>query len=506
MNSSKPRAEAIAVKTNKIIKVGTNQEIAALIGKKTQTIQLKRRTVIPGLIDTHIHVADFGKLLTWIDFSDTQSITQMKHVLNNRVKEKEKGKWILGRCFDHTAFVEKRLPTRFDLDLVAPNNPVVFYHNCGQLCVVNSKALEFAGITKQTVPTSGGTIDKDPETGELTGVLRENATNLIWSVIPELNEDELVEAVSLACEKIVEVGVTTVHWIVLSPMEISIIQKLFAQNRLPFRVYIIVPVDLIGSVEVFGLYDPSVVRFGGAVIYTDGYLAARTAALLQPYSDSPASRGGLLCTQEEMNASALRSFGAGLQLVIHAMGDKAVDAALTTIEQTSKQTTGRDVRNRIEQAALLNEGLIERMKNQKVIVSVQPNVIASEFSVWFAAEHLGFERAGWLFPLKTLISKGIKVIGGSDCPMEPLNPMLGIQAALTREPFPEERITIDEALRIYTIDAAYSSSEEHIKGSIEEGKLADLAVISRDPNEVPPYHIKNIKVEMTIVGGKIVYP
>jgi predicted amidohydrolase YtcJ len=206
-----------------------------------------------------------------------------------------------------------------------------------------------------------------------------------------------------------------------------------------------------------------------------------------------------------MKTAAAKILNMDLQLVIHAMGDKAVDAALTTIEQTSKEAPRKDARNRIEQAAVLNEELINRMKKQKVIVSVQPCVVASEFSVWSATEHLGAERARWLYPLKTLLKKGIRVIGGSDCPMEPLSPLMSIQAAVTREVFPEERVTIDEALRMYMVDAAYSSREENIKGSVETGKLADLTVLSHNPAKVPPNEIENIAVEMTIVGGEVVY-
>jgi len=299
-----------------------------------------------------------------------------------------------------------------------------------------------------------------------------------------------------------------VHWMVLSPIEIQIIQRLRRENKLPLRVYMVIPANLLDKVtdlaSHLGLED-NMVRIGGVEIGADGYLAARKAALLQPYSDNPASSGRLLCTQEEMNASAAKILKAGLQLVIHAVGDKAVDTALTTIEQVPREAPRKDVRNRIEQAAVLNEGLIERMKMQKVIVSVQPRVIASEFSVWSAIEHLGTERARWLFPLKTLIKEGVKVVGGSDCPMEPLSPLLGIQAAVMRKPFPEERITVNEALRMYTVDAAYSSGEENIKGTVETGKLADLTVLSHNPVKVPPNEIENIAVEMTIVGGKVVY-
>jgi predicted amidohydrolase YtcJ len=295
---------------------------------------------------------------------------------------------------------------------------------------------------------------------------------------------------------------------VLSPIEISIIKRLHRDNKLPLRVYVVIPMNLLDNMAGLNSrtdFKDNVVKMGGVEILADGYLAARTAALLQPYSDDPATSGTLLATQKEMNASAAKILSAGFQPVIHAMGDKAVDAALTLIEQTSKKVPQKDVRYRIEQASVLNKELLERMKKQKVTVSVQPRVIASEFSVWSALEHLGPKRARWLYPLKTLLKEGIKVIGGSDCPMEPLSPLLGIQSAVTRDYILEERITVDEALRIYTVDAAYASFEENIKGSIETGKLADLTIISRDLHESPPNEIGNIEVDMTIVGGKVVY-
>jgi predicted amidohydrolase YtcJ len=500
MNPSQPTANAIAVKDDKIVHVGTNDEAKACIGKDTKVISLKGKTVVPGFIDTHIHVGDFGRLLTWIDLTSVGSIKEMQKTLGKRAQKSPKGKWILGRGWNEKRFAEKRLPTRFDLDLVSPDNPVIFYHESGQLCVVNNKALELAGVTKATSAPSGGVIDRNEKTGELTGVLRENATNLVWNAVPEPNEEELVDAVGLAFEKMLEAGITSVHWIALSSIEISVIQKLHEQNKLPLRVYLIVPANLLKSITGFKVKNDSSLKVGGGLIFADGYLAARTAALSQPYSDDAMSSGKLLCTQEEMCRLAEETVKAGLQLVIHAVGDRAVDAALTTIE-----TTGKGRRNRVEQAAVVDERLVGRMKKLNVIVSVQLRVVASEFSVWSATEHLGAERAKWLFPVKTLLREGVRVVGGSDCPMEPLNPLLGVQTAVTREVFPEERISVDEALRMYTVDAAYSSNEENVRGSVETGKLADLAVLSCDPRSVPPSEIESVSVEMTIVGGKVVF-
>jgi predicted amidohydrolase YtcJ len=509
MNASQPYAEAIAIKNDKIVKVGTNEEISRWIGKDTKIINLKEKTVVPGFIDTHVHVADFGRFLTWIDLRGVKSIEEMQSRIRKHAQNMPKGKWIIGHGWDQNLFIEKRFPNFLDLDEASPDKPVILFHQCGRMCVVNSRALELAGVTKETSAPSGGLIDKVAETGDLTGILRDNATDLVWKIIPEPDEEEIINAASLACEKIVEAGVTSVHWMVSSLTEISIIQRLRVENKLPLRIYIIIPVDLLGNVtglDAFKDFRDNLVRIGGVEIFADGFLAARTAALYQAYSDDSATKGRLLYTREEMNALVVKIHKATLQLIIHAMGDQAVDVALTAIEKTSMEVTRKNHRHRIEQAAVLNEGLIQRMKKQEVTVSVQPRSIISEFSVWSAADHLGPKRARWLYPLKTLIKEGIRVIGGSDCPMEPLSPLSGIQAAAARKFFPEERITIDEALRIYTIDAAYASFEESIKGSIEEGKLADLTVISCNPITVQPSEIEDIKVEMTIVGGRVVYP
>lgn len=508
MNPKQPYAEAIAIKNDTIVKVGTNEEINRWIGKNTKIIRLKERTVVPGFIDTHIHVGDFGRFLTWVDLRGVKSIEQMQRRIRRRAHKTPRGKWIIGHGWDHNHFMEKRFPNLSELDEASPNKPVVLYHQFGRICVVNSKALELACVTKQTSAPSGGKIGKNAETGELTGVLQDNATDLVWKMIPEPTEEEIKKAAGLACEKIVEAGVTSVHWIVSSTMEISIIQRLLLENKLPLRIYIIIPVNLLGDLTdltSFKDFGDDKVRIGGIEIFADGFLAARTAALKEPYSDNPASKGRLVCTPEEIERLVVEVYKARLQPLIHAMGDEAIHLALTVIKKISIEAPRKDQRHRIDQASVLNQELIRRIKKQKVMVSVQPKCIISEFTIWSATNHLGPERVRWLYPLKTLFKEGVIVCGGSDCPMEPLSPLSGIQAAVTRKFIPEERISVDEALRMYTVNAAYSSLEENVKGSIEEGKLADLTVVSRDPLEVPPNKIEEIKVEMTIVGGRVAY-
>jgi predicted amidohydrolase YtcJ len=504
MDSSQPSAEALAVKKDRIVKVGTTEEISSWIGKATKVINLQGRTVVPGLIDSHIHVGDFGKFLMWLDLKDVNSIEAMQRRIRERAQKIPEGRWIIGSGWDQARFAEKRYPNRRDLDEASPDNPVILYHQCGRVCIVNSEALELAGVTKETKSPSSGEIEKHDETAEPTGILRENATDLVWKTIPEPSEEELIEATSLACEKIVEAGVTSIHWIVASSTEVQIIQRLRAENRLPLRVYIIAPANILDQINSSGSGDNKD-RNLGVKVFVDGSLAARTASLREPYSDDPESKGQLLYSQEELDALVVKAHKANFRLVMHAMGDQAIDMTLTAIKKALMEAPRKDHRYRIEHASVLNKELIQRIKELGMMVSVQPKCVISEFLVWSAVDRLGSERARWLYPLKTLINEGIRVVGGSDCPMEPLSPLQGIQAAVTREFFPEERITVDEALRMYTVNGAYASFEEKLKGLIEEGKLADLTVLSGDLKTVPPSKIGEINVTMTIVGGKVVY-
>ena len=499
MNSQQPTAQAVAINRKKIIKVGTNKQIAQLIGKKTKVLSLEGKTVIPGFIDTHIHVADFGSCLMWLDLTVAQSIAELQSMLKEKAGQTEAGKWIVGRGWNQNRFKEKRIPKTTDLDPATPDNPIILFHESAMICVVNTKALDIAGIIKQTSVPKGGAIGKDPKTGELTGILRDSATSLIWQAVPEPTGDELLEATAVACQKISQAGITSVHWLVLSEVELAIIQNLHTMGRIPFRVNVVVPQELLEKTVDFKTNNVSMLRVGGATIAADGYLDSKEAALDEPYSDEPTNNGKLLLTEEALRISVKRVLAADVQPIILAMGDRAIDVTLKVIEQSLQN----GVRFRIEQAAVLNQGLVKRLKNQKVIVSVQPKVISTEFSVWSAAEHLGLERARWLHPLKSLLDEGVKVVGGSDCPMEPLSPLLGIQEVVLRKEFPEQRLNVEEALRMYTSDAAYSSYEENIKGSIQKGKVADLTILSADPTLVAPETIKDINVELAIIDGKI---
>jgi len=497
LNPKMPTAQAVAMTKNRIAKVGTNQEIEALIGEDTVVMDLDGKTVLPGLIDTHIHVADYGRCLMWLDLTDAKSVAELQDLLRDKAAKTLKDKWIIGQGWNETRFKEAQMPTIQDLDEVIPDNPVILYREATMICIANSKALELVGVTENTPVPKGGAIDKDPQTGKLTGILRDTATTLVWQAVPEPTGAELLEATAYACQKIAAAGVTSVVWVVISESELPLIQTLHAQGRLPFRVNVVVPEAILENAACLKRADSLVLRVGGAFIVVDGYLDSKEAALIEPYSDDTSNIGKMYLSEESLAASVKKAISAGVQPVIHAMGDKAIDLTLKVIEQNSKST-----RFRIEQAAVLNKSLIERLKGQNVVVSVQPRVISTEFSVWSAQKRLG-GRAKWLHPLKTLLEAGVGVAGGSDCPMEPLSALLGMQEVMLRPSNPEQRLSFEEALCIYTLDAAYCSCEEAEKGSIEEGKLADLTVLASDPSGVESDKIKDIAVDFVVVNGKI---
>jgi len=497
MNQRQPKAEAVAIKSDHIIKVGSNREVKSLIGKATRVIELNGKTVLPGFIDTHVHVVDFGRLLMWLDVNGVDSIVELQQRLKEYLSKTAPHKWVVGRGWDDSRFSESRLPNRFDLDEVAPDNPVILYYKCGPVCAVNSKALELADITKSTPNPIDGVIDKDAKSLEPTGILRGTATDLVFQKVPEPKFAELVEASALALQKMVKTGITSIHWLATSDIDLDVLQTLLENKQVPLRVYLIVPESLLSN-KITELPKSEFVKVGGVEVLVDGYLSSGTAALFEPYANSPSMHGKLLYTPIELKETAQKIVNAGLQVVMHAMGDKAIDAALSALEAVDGK-----IRHRIDQPALFNPNLVERAKNQNVVLSMQPLVGESEFTVYSAIKKLGQERARWLYPLRTLFEKGINVCGGSDCPMEPLNPLLAIQSAVERNFFPEEKLTVDEALRMYTTNAAYASNEENEKGSIEEHKQADLIILSEPLLNTAPNKINRVSVERTIIRGKL---
>lgn len=507
MNSMYPRAEAIAVKDDIIIKVGTNYEINQLIEDKTEVIQLKGKTVIPGLIDTHIHIADYGKLLMWLDLTSSITIADLQNILKKKVEKTPPNRWIVGRGWNEKFFQSDELPTRFNLDVVAPDNPVIFYNKSGKLSLINSKALELSNLLQQKKKLPKDAILENPNTGEAIGIVKGKAMDIVWNTIPELKEEDLLELAKLACLKITESGISSVHWMVLSPIELSIIKEL-RKSKLPLRIFVVVPFELWkGYVKKKSaiILEKDLLEIGAIEISIDGYLANKTAALLNPYLDDTNSKGNIFYSQECLDSTVFDVIDSGLQPILRAVGDRAINYALNSIGKALKKYPNQKYKIRLEQAALLNEDLLNIIENLSLLVSVQPCVIESEFKIWSAIENLGKKRALLLFPLRTLTNRNVILLGGSDCPMEPLNPLLGIQKCVNRQFFSQESLSTYEALAMYTTNAAYSTKEKNCKGSIEEGKLADLTILSKDPTKVSKNKIGNIEIIKTIIGGRIIY-
>jgi predicted amidohydrolase YtcJ len=504
LDSKQPKAEALAIQNGKIIAIDSSKEICKYIGNETEIIDAKNRTVVPGFVDCHVHMTGFGWSLQGLGLRNVKFIEELQQKLKEYAEKYPEKNWVLGGRWDQEKFAEKRYPTRWDLDKAIADKPVFLTRVCGHIGVANSKALRLANITEQTT-VEGGKIDLDEATGKLNGILRENAMELIWKVIPKPTLEELENACLLACREAVEAGLTCVHWIVDSADEIRIIQNLCSDGKLPLRVYIGVPVELLDEIVKLGLltgFGNDMVKIGFIKILADGSLGARTAALKRPYSDKPETKGMMLYSQKRLNKLVSKAHKAGLQLAIHAIGDRAIESVLKAFSKTLQEAPRQNHRHRIEHCSVLNPKLIRSMKRLGLIASVQPHFVVSDFWV---VDRLGSARARWVYPFKTLMHEGLVVASGSDCPVEPINPLLGIWAAVTRKSFPKESLTLEEALKTYTLNAAYASFEEGVKGSIAVGKFADLTILSDDLSKIPPEKIKDVAVETVIVNGKIVY-
>jgi predicted amidohydrolase YtcJ len=500
LNERQPRAQAVAIKDGEIIDVGSNSKIKRLAGKNTSAIDLRGKTVLPGLIDAHAHMIALGHPFPWLELRGVSSIKEIQRKLKAEAQEAEKGKWILGRGWDQDRLREKRYPTRWDLDKVSPHNPVLLNRVCGHVGVANSRALEVANIDEESAASWGELVDKDPTTGQPTGILRENAMDLVWN-LPEPSEENLLKACHTACMEAVKAGLTSVHWFVHKPTEIRALKMLLKRKQLPLRVYVVIPMECLETFKNERFSEPFL-KLNCVKIFTDGSLGARTAALQEPYADDPTTKGVLCHSIDELKAMIKSIDDVGFQIAVHAIGDAAIDETLTAFNQALGKVAIKEHRHRIEHISVLNPYLIEQMKALGLSACVQPHFVISDFWV---PNRLGQKRARWTYPFKTLWKNAILVAASSDTPAEPINPFLGIWAAVARKSFPEERISVEQALQAYTANAAYLSFEENAKGSIEVGKFADFTVVSNNPLSIEAEKIRDIKVVLTIVGGKIVY-
>jgi predicted amidohydrolase YtcJ len=509
---------AMAIRDAKIQAVGTDAEIKACASPRTKIIDLQGRTVLPGLIDVHTHTMEWaeGILRDQLDltYPKVHSISDIVAMVRERAAKTPKGQWITGAGWDDAKFTEHRYINRRDLDAVAPDNPVYLEHVSGHLSAVNSAALKLAAITRETPDPNGGVIEKD-SAGEPTGILKDTAMDLAAKLLPPDPPDIHMRAAKLISERALALGLTTIHDIYISSDEIRGYQDAYARGWLKLRVQMsprigsIADAEQLAKMGVHTGYGDDTLKFGAAKMFADGGMGARTIAIYPPpVEGEPNNFGVLRWKPEDMQKAHLIAARAGWQLETHAIGDRAIDEVLDSYAAVIKELNLTDARFRIVHTGISTPAIQKRLADLHVLVDGNPPFIYWIGS-WF--KKYGPERVRWSYPAKSYIANGVIEAAGSDVPVTPLSPWWGIWAAVARKELgtgevlaPEERLTITEALRLYTCNGAYAGFEEKTKGTLEPGKLADFIVVDRDVLSVPTDQLKDVQVLETYVGGAIV--
>jgi predicted amidohydrolase YtcJ len=517
-------AQALAVRDGKVVAVGRDADVAELIGPRTEVVELEGRLVTPGFNDAHLHFAAGGISLLDVQLGGVTSLAEVETRLRAAAEKARPGEWITGRGWDQTRLPASELgadgwPTRRVLDRAAPENPVVLRRVDGHTDWVNSEALRLAGITRSTPSPAGGEIVKDPETGEPTGILKENAADAMDARVPAPDAARLRRGIDAALDLAARTGVTSVQTEVDAP-SLRAYRALRDSGKLSVRVYGWLSLegptirDLAETGVTAGFGDDWV-RIGMVKGYVDGTLGSRTAYMLEPFSDDPSTRGIARYTQARLDSLVAAGDAAGLQVILHAIGDAANRMALDAFERAARAngTTGR--RHRIEHAQVLDRADIPRFKQLGVIASMQPTHATSDMR--WAETRIGRERAvEGAYAWRSLLNAGARVIFGTDFAVEPMNPVEGVYSAVTRqsreEPgtpaggwLPEQKLTRAEAIRLYTAAPAYGEWQEARKGTLRPGMLADLVVWNDDLLTIPDAQILKAEPLMTFVNGQRVY-
>lgn len=507
-----PLAEAIYIKDKQIEAVGTNKMVKNSAPCDVRVLDLQGCLITPGLIDGHCHFTGIGVLLQNLNFRDTPSLSVCRQMVRQAVKTAKPGEWIIGRGWNNNLWKESREPVKQDLDDIAPDNPVFLIRVCGHSVWVNSKAFEIANITARTQDSSGGKIDKDPLTCEPTGIIRESL-ELISTHIPPKTKKQLKQAALTAQKEVLRFGITCVHS--LEDLDsFKALRELDRDEELKVRVYHSLHVEDIKEAEKEGFeinQNTDHLWLGHVKLYADGSMGANTAFLHEPYDDQPENYGLPVLDRKELEAGVEFAYERGYGVMIHAIGDKAVTNALESIASARKKYPCLP-RDRIEHVQIFRFRDLQLFVDHNITASVQPVFIASDrFS---AEKKWGEKRCRNSYAWRTLMDKKILLQFGSDSPVEPVNPVLGIFTAVERKDyknkthdkwFPEQSLTLEEAIIGFTRQAAFTSGKENQLGVIAPGKLADLTIFNQDLFCVPKNQWPEIEVEMTIVNGEIVY-
>ncbi|PKG25288.1 amidohydrolase [Niallia nealsonii] len=506
--------EAVAILDHKIMAVGKNEEIKKYIGGETKIIDLEGKSLLPGFIDAHLHMAETGLTKLAFDVRAVESMEDMIALLKQQTKDIPKGQWIRGWGFNDNRIKEGRMPTRWELDEISTKHPIYIQRSCNHILSANSYALQLAEIHNQSEPLEDGEIEK--ENGIVNGVLKESARMKVLD-LDQYSEREYLEAIQIASKEFIAAGITSVHDLGSKfPKHMIMMQKAMRDPDIKIRIYGTVvsfdnTTDAIGQTLEAGILSGAGndrFRIGPSKLFLDGSLTGRTAAMKDGYIGDKNNKGIVYLSQEKLHSIMENPHLAGCQIAAHAIGDTAVEMMVDCIEHVTSLDNRKNHRHRIEHASVTSKELLKRIKDLEIVVIPNP-----AFLYPFGEEYVNNigERAQSMFPIRSFLDYGIMVAAGSDSPVTEYNPIIGIYELVNRRTKnglligPEERITIEEAIKIFTYNGAYASFEEQTKGSIEPGKLADLVVIDQSILRCPSEDILHVKVEMTVFNGEIVY-
>jgi len=517
MNEDMPEAEAFAVEEGFIIAVGTNAEMREAY-PLAEEVDLDGKDVMPGIIESHGHMLSLGRNEMRVDLQGVNDPREVVQKLRERVAETAPGEWIDGWGWDDGAWKEQMTAISHELSIVSPDNPVWFAGLHGYNGWANAKALEMAGITKDTPEPEGGKIYKDSETGAPTGILANAAQGMVTRLMPPLTVEQREKAFEIAGEELLKNGLTSVHDARITRKDLDALQSLKTKKKLKVRYYVMLDCTDEELIEPYLQNGPEIdpdnwLTIRCIKVFQDGSLGTRSALMLEPYSDAPDVLGVTTTSQEEIESLTIRSLQAGMQVATHAIGDRSNRITLDAYEASIRAVPGaKDHRLRIEHAQVVALEDIPRFKELDIVTSMQPPHATSDMP--WAEDRVGPERIKGAYAWRSFLDAGVRVPLNSDFPGETLNPFYGMYAAETRQTpegkpeggwYPEQCLTRKEVLHAYTVESAYSGFEEHIKGQIAPGMLADFIVISDNTLTIPSKALLSLKVERTYIGGQLVY-
>src|SRR5881392_1350743 len=517
VDKQQPKAEAVAVIRDRIVAVGSRADIDLWRGPQMKVIDAGGKLLLPGFNDAHVHFIQGGAQLDQVQLTEAATPEEFAKRIASQVKKTPKGEWILGGRWDETKWSKQELPTKALVDPVTGAAPIFVERYDGHQALANSAAMRLAGINAKTSDVRGGVIVRDAS-GNPTGIFKDAALELINKSIPPMSHEQRIRAARRALEHAASLGVTSVQHMHPEFADVAAYSELAEKGELTTRIYA-VPMETDwrdqAKVGIRRAWGSSYLRLGAVKGYADGSLGSRTAYMFEPFTDDPANRG--LLSDEMHPPSAMRdrlmqADAAGLQLRVHAIGDRAISMMVDIFGDIEKEHGYHDQRFVIEHAQHMAQKDFERFAKLHVIASMQP-YHAIDDGRW-AEARLGHERARYSYAWRSFLDHGVALAFGTDWPVAPLDPILGVYAAVTRATLdeknpagwiPEEKITLSEAIEAYTVGAAFAEFQEHEKGSISPGKLADMVILSDNIFELKPEAIRNAKVKTTILGGKVVY-